>query len=67
MKGHKGIWKKMTDRDVIYIDCGGDGYKSIYICQNSLNFTFQEDIFICMKLQLNKMFLIQYTYLRNNA
>ena len=40
----------MADRDIIHIDCGGGGYKSVYICQKSLNFTFQEGIFICMKL-----------------
>lgn len=38
-----------VDRDVTSMDCG-DGYKSVYIGQNSMNFTFQNDIFICMKI-----------------
>lgn len=40
-----------VDRDVISMDCG-DGYKSdgFDIGQNSMNFTFQNDIFICMKI-----------------
>lgn len=35
VKAQERIWDR--DRDIIYIDCGG-GYKSVYVCQNSLHF-----------------------------
>lgn len=46
-KGHGKLGE--DGRDIISMDCGS-GYKSVYICQNSLNFTFQKDTFICMKI-----------------